>query len=111
MDIDFNLRKGDRLPLLTATLLDPDGDAVDLTTATGVIFQMRAKHASTLKVSAAASVLSPATAGRVQYAWAAADVDTEGLYEGTFEVTWTGGKTQTVPTAAESLIIQIHPAA
>ncbi len=92
--------KGNRDPSLTDTIR-VDGIAQDLTAKT-VKFKMRLETASTLKVDAAAVVVS-APAGTVRYDWAAADVDMADVPAGTavaeyvawWEVTTTaGGKTQ-----------------
>jgi hypothetical protein len=92
---DFVIRKGDRLPELTATLKDSAGLAVDLTAAT-LEFHMRAVAGGTPKVDAAATVVSP-SAGTVKYVWATADTDTAGSYYGEFEVTFGDGRKQSFP--------------
>ena len=51
-----------------------------------------------------ASILSPATAGQVQYTWASGDTDVVGLCKGEFEVTFTDGKTLTFPTKGDFTI-------
>ncbi len=84
---------GDRLPVISENITS-GGVAVDLSSST-VKFKMRAIGESTLTVDASATIASPATAGNVSYAWAAADVDTAGEYLGWWEVT-TGGKIQAV---------------
>jgi BppU N-terminal domain len=91
---DLTFKKGDRLPAVQATLLDRDGDAVDLTGAT-VLFLMRNQVTKAVKVNAAATLVNAAL-GIVSYAWAAADLDTAGFYEAEFEVTLAGLK-QTYP--------------
>jgi len=92
--------KGNRDPSLTDTIR-VDGIAQDLTGKT-VKLKMRLETGSTLKVDAAAVVVS-APAGTVRYDWAAADVDMADVPAGTavaeyvawWEVTTTaGGKTQ-----------------
>lgn len=72
---DLYMTVGDRLPLLVEQLADQFGP-VNLTGMT-VTFQM--SRAGVNKVATAATVLSAAS-GLVQYAWAAADVDTPGVF-------------------------------
>lgn len=91
----FMLRKGDRLPVLSATLLNSSGSAINLSGGS-VEFHMRLVDGSTLKVNAAATIVS-ATAGTVSYSWGATDTNSTGLYFGEFEVTLAGLE-RTVPT-------------
>jgi hypothetical protein len=97
----FNMKKGDRLPKLRATLLGSDGNALDLTGAS-VTFRMRARNGGALKVNASATIIT-AVSGIVEYSWAAADVDTEGYYDAEFAVTL-AGLVQTVPSGGYVLV-------
>jgi hypothetical protein len=92
---DFVIRKGDRLPELTATLNDSAGSAVNLTGST-VEFHMRSTAGGTPKVDAAATLVTP-SAGTVKYVWATNDTDTAGSYYGEFEVTFGDGRKQSFP--------------
>ena len=84
-DQRFTISEDARLPDLEIQLLD-NNVAVDLTGAT-VTFSMENADTGALKVDAAAAVLSDATAGKVKYQWAAADVDTPADYFGQFKIT------------------------
>jgi hypothetical protein len=90
------LKKGDTAPNLDATLTDSAGAALNLTGA-AVTFRMRARGSTTLKVNAAATVVS-AAAGTVRYDWLSADVDTDGTYDGEFLVTYGDATTRRAPT-------------
>lgn len=94
---DFYIKKGDRLPKLVATLVDENEVKIDLTGATSVKFLMIDPGTTSPKVDTVATILTPVTDGRVEYAWAAVDTDTEGDYDGEFEITWTGGEKTTFP--------------
>ncbi len=98
----FNLKKGDRLPKLRATLLDGDGAAINLTGGS-VQFRMRPRAGGALKVNAAATIVTPAS-GIVEYSWAALDVDTEGVFDAEFAVTL-AGLVQTVPASGTVLVV------
>lgn len=85
---------GNRSPSVTDTITVNDAP-FDLTGST-VKFQMRAVDSSTLKVDAAATIVTPA-AGTVRYDWAAADVNTADYYVAWWHVTLPGGNIQDVP--------------
>ena len=74
----FYLKQNDTAPSIRATLKDGSGNVIDLTDAT-VRFHMK-DLAGTVKIDAAANVVSPATSGVVQYGWVAGDTDTTGSY-------------------------------
>lgn len=95
------MKKGDRLPLLRASLTGADGVALNLTAAS-VVFRMRPRGGSALKVNSSATVVD-AVNGVVQYGWGATDTDTEGLYDGEFVVT-VGGLVETVPSSGYVLV-------
>ena len=96
----FYLKRGDRLPKMRRPLLGPDGLALDLTTASGVVMHMRNRDGGAVKITAGAcAIIAPPTGGVVEYAWAATDTDTAGTFEAEFEVTFSGLK-MTVPNAS-----------
>jgi hypothetical protein len=103
---DFYGVVGDRLPAITSQLLDDDGNPVDLTGAT-VRFVMRALEDTDLKVDGAGEV-TDADAGQVRYLWGAADLDTEGLYLASWQVTFGDGRRQTYP-GDRQLVVEVSP--
>lgn len=92
----FNIKVGDTSPDLQATLKNADGTVINLTAAAAVLFHMREKGSDTAKVERAAEFVDRA-GGVVKYVWQAADTDTEGTYEGEFEITFNDGSISTVP--------------
>jgi hypothetical protein len=100
---EFKIKRHDRYPSITATLLDGDGAAIDLSGCT-VTFLMREQTAASLTVNAAATVVS-AAAGTVRYDWLAADVDTAGRYYCEWQITYPDTKKMTVPTSGYDLVI------
>lgn len=93
------IKQDDTLPSIEATLLDGDGNAIDIF-GTAVNFRMRLQDTTgPAKVNAAATVLDDGTEelrGRVLYAWAAGDTDTGGDYDADWHVV-SGGQGLTVP--------------
>lgn len=92
----FEIKRNDLVPELNVALKDKEGAVVNLTGAS-VQFHMRAAGASTLKVDAAATLVTAAS-GTCKYTWVAANTDTAGDFEGEFEVTYSGGNIETFPT-------------
>lgn len=94
-EADLIVRQGDTSPIVTATITDQTGAAVNLTGAT-VTFIMRAITAAAPAVNTAATIVTAAS-GTVQYSWAATDTATAGLYQAVFRCTLNSGLTYTWP--------------
>ena len=100
---DRTMKKGDTYPPLRATLT-ADGVALDLTAATGVDAVIVGPSTT---LTATCTVLSPATAGRVEYEWQAGDTDEVGSHQIEFVVTWSATEEETVPnTGTRELVIE-----
>lgn len=92
----FYVKQNDTAPSLRATLKDGNNTVINLTGAS-VRFHMRAIGGTTTKVNSAATVVSPATSGIVQYNWTASDTDAVGSYQAEFAVTYSDSSIETFP--------------
>lgn len=101
----YKLKQGDRTPALRTTLTDQTtGLPIDLTTAVSAVFRMRKADATTLLINLPASIVSPPTAGKLEYAWNSGDTDTVGDYYVEWEVNYGAGNVKTYPSADYNLI-------
>ncbi|MGH3497882.1 MAG: hypothetical protein ACRDP1_10495 [Nocardioidaceae bacterium] len=100
----LQLKRGDLLPDLVATVTDPDA-TFDAVTSWRILLY---KGGQPLIVDTAPAVaVSPDThTVTVTHAWQAGQTDTVGRMVGEVEATWPGGLTQTYP-ATSYLLIQI----
>jgi len=94
----FTVKRNDTRQYLLRTLKNADGTAIDLTDAE-VIFNMRLRKNTQLKIDGGTVTIVTAASGIVQYAWEDGDLDTAGFYEGEFEVTFGDSTVITVPNA------------
>ena len=97
------VKQNDRRPAAPA-ILKRGGTIVDLTSATSVTFKMRRINSLDLKVDNSAYV-TDASAGAVEYRWAAIDTDTSGEYLAEWEVLWSDGTTETFPTVDYDIVL------
>lgn len=103
MKVDFFIKRHDTRPPLVKNLTDADGNPVNLTTASGVVFIMSAGGVA--KVNRASTTVTDAPTGKVSYTWVAANTDTSGTYDGEFEVTFSDGGVQTFPNPKKMVIL------
>ena len=92
----FHIKQNDTSPSLEVFLQDDKGRIVSTTGGT-VVFHMRLLSDLSSKISDGSVVIVNGAAGHVRYAFAAADTDTSGTYQGEFEVTFSNGKIETFP--------------
>lgn len=104
--VDFVISQGNTIPSVTATITDPTGNPVNLTSAT-VTFVMRSEQQASATVNAAATIVS-APAGTVSYTFTTAQTGTPGLYNAQFNVTESGGGTYTYPNVG-FMSIEVQP--
>ena len=90
------IKRGSTTPALTASLVDANGAAINLTTATSVTMVMRSQSGVAPSTSATATITNAAT-GAVSYTWTAQDTSTAGRYDVEWVVNWTGGAIQRFP--------------
>jgi hypothetical protein len=109
-DLTFQIKKGDTYKPLSLHLkykTSTGTSAVDLSNATAV-FYMRLRNAKTNKVDGSACSITGATSGYLQYAWADADVNTAGIYDGEVVVTFSDGSEETFPEDDDYIRIVIE---
>lgn len=97
----FVIGQGDRRPTLTATLTQ-DGDAIDLTAASGV--ELRALKSDGTTGFSGSCTITGASTGDVSYAFAAGDTASPGDYRLAFVIDWGSSIYQTVPTSQSSTL-------
>ncbi len=102
---DFIIKQGDLEPAIAVLVKDSEGTALSLATATGVVFRLATAALIPVEVFSRAAVIDDASGGEVAYVWQTGDTDTVGAYYGEFTVTWSPGRTQTVPSEGYYLIV------
>lgn len=103
---DFEIKRGDLLPIISTTLTNAAGQAITVPTGVGtsVTFFMRLASAPTdsapavTGVCAVADQASGVTRGQVSYVWQAGDTDVAGDYNVEWKVIAADGRPQTFPT-------------
>lgn len=101
MGLVYSIARNDALVTMRATLTGDDGQPADLTGATVAFYLETADHSTLVIDGRTCTVLSPATAGRVEMTWQAADTATPGYYWGEFKVDYGGGQRRTFPTGGK----------
>jgi hypothetical protein len=88
---DVQWAKDDTLPVARLALTNENGVAVDLSTATAVVFRMW-RYLDDPKIEAAADIVAPATDGLVDYTPAVGDTDEPGRFRARVIVTFPNGQ-------------------
>lgn len=102
----LTLKRGNRLPGLTANLFAPDGNPASLPGT--VTFRMREVFTRVTKIAAGAvTILDPGTAS-VLYAWQATDTDTPAVYEAWFDHTDLSGRVESYPSQG-AMRVRVEP--
>lgn len=99
MPASFTIKKGDTLPVLTATLYSDNSmrNPVDLTSASSARLLV-GKPGTTPVINVAMSFVSPRSSGKVEYEWTPGDTDVSpDTYRLEVEVTWNDGNVGTYP--------------
>ena len=99
--IAFEIKQGDRRPVFVVVLKDdfgePSESIVNLTTATGVVFNMWKTADKAVKVNRGSAAITNAAGGEVTYNWGTADTSEFGAFQCEVEVLWNDGKPETFP--------------
>jgi hypothetical protein len=95
------LGEQDTAPVLKMTLLGPDGAPVDLTGAT-VTFAIRREDVSLAPVTAACTILTPATDGKIEFDWTGYS---SGRYDARVKATLANGKQMSFPNDCSLKIV------
>lgn len=93
---DFTFIQSDTRPAFAVVIMNNSTNAAVDLTGTTVTFYMRHKRGRTAAVSAGTCTITDATNGKVEYRWAATDLDQPGLYEAEFRIVHTDTKPQRV---------------
>lgn len=112
---DFTIRQDDTASTLARTLVDVDGNPVDISGATVTFTLVPIGGGEALLDAAEANndqdPEEPSTLGNVSYDWTPPyDTETPGFYLGTWTVTFGGGAVQSFPNTGY-LLVHITPAA
>lgn len=102
-------RQGDTAQPLTAALT-LNGSAADLTGATVMLHMVDSSKPPNTIINSAMTIVSPATAGNVSYAWQAADVSVAGTFQIEIEVVYSDATRLRFPDGATNCQLTLTPA-
>lgn len=94
---DFEFVEGSRRPFFAVTVKSVlTNAAVSLSGASAVFYLREQKSDDTPKVNGVACVITDAAAGELEYRWAASDLDTPGIYDAIFDITFSDSLKQAI---------------
>ncbi len=96
----FNIKQFDTAPAFVVALKDNFGEsteaAVNLTTASSALFNMRTTGGSVV-ISRGSAAITTAATGVVTYNWGTLNTITAGSHEAEIEIVWANGTHETFP--------------
>lgn len=101
----FTIRQYDLSPSIRATLLDADGQVINLT---GASVTLKLKLAGSTVVIERTMTVANAVQGIVQYDWVSGDTDVAGTYLINFKVIYDDGSPETFPNN-DNQVLNIVP--
>jgi len=105
MTQQITIKRNDRRPYIEASFTNPDGQPLNLTTATSITFTMSPQGTDTTPlINAQPAIITNATQGLAEYRWAAGNTATAGKFYAEFTITWPDGSTETHPTSGYLLV-------
>jgi hypothetical protein len=93
---EISMRQGTTLPILQATVKDDNGDVIDLSTVTAVVFRMY--NTDGVKIDNVDASVVSAVDGTIKYEWTAEDTDTVASYNAHFKLTFASGGIMIAPS-------------
>jgi hypothetical protein len=96
---DIAMKRGDSRPKLVRNLkqtVNTVETAINLTTATSVLFHMRRNDGAGALLGGTCAITNAVT-GEVTYTWVTADTASAASYNGEFQINWNDGGVETVP--------------
>lgn len=96
------VKQNDTKPDLQVTVNDDNGDAIDVSGAT-IAFHMN-DSINTSKVDSAGSIVTAAS-GIIKYVWQTGDLDTVGIYNAEFQITFSDSSILTTPSNGYLIIV------
>ena len=88
----FEIFQATTSPVMQATVVDADGDAVDLTGCTVKLYVGKEGDNGARIVNGGSVTVTDGTAGALEYTFSASETASAGEYDAQFEITYAGGE-------------------